>query len=358
MAQAERTRVDIRVAMEPPPGWDALTVAPPGGHVLQGLAAAEDARRRGWSPRFATFGEERAALLLIAPRPPLPGFFAYAPRGPVSAGDAASDVAARAIALAAWCRAEGATILAVDPELEADPVYDEALAAAGFRVAEEIQPSRHRMVVRFPPGADEAALWGRLQRSARQRVRAAERGGTTVHHDEAGECLEVFAGLMDETARRRHFAFDAHGDFIHWWRAVLAAGEARFLVAEHEGRLLGGLLLYVQGSIHATAFSADDAASRSSHPGTMHLLRWTAIREALADGRAAIELGGVDLPGERHRPQPGDRAWGLYEHKAALGATWLESAAAHEIVLRPLTYRTALALHAVRRSLRSWSRVR
>lgn len=358
MVVAEPRGAALSVAASAPPDWDALTVAPPGGHVLQGLASAEDARRHGWTPRFVMFGEDRAALLLMARRPPLPGFFAYAPRGPVAAGDGPLAVARRAIALGAWCREQGATILAVDPELDADRAYDDALAAAGFSVSEEIQPSRHRMVVRFPPGADEAVIWARLQRSTRQRIRAAERGGTVVRHDEAGERLEPFAALMDETARRRHFAFDAEGDFIHWWRAVLAARQARFLVAERDGRLLGGLLLYVQGGLHATAFSADDAACRATHPGTMHVLRWTAIREALADGRPAIELGGVDLPGERRRPQPGDRAWGLYEHKAGLGASWLESAAAHEIVLRPLTYRTAVALHALRRSLRAWGRAR
>lgn len=358
MVVAESRGTELRVTGSAPAGWDALTVTPPGGHVLQGLASAEDARRHGWTPRFVLFGEDRAALLLVARRPPLPGFFAYAPRGPIAAGDGPLVVARRAIALGAWCREAGATILAVDPELDADRAYDEALLAAGFRATEEIQPSRHRMIVRFPRGVDEAAVWARLQRSTRQRVRAAEREGTVVRHDEAGERLEAFAALMDETAQRRHFAFDAEGDFIHWWRAVLAAGQAHFLVAERDGRLLGGLLLYVQGGLHATAFSADDAACRATHPGTMHLLRWTAIREALADGLPAIELGGVDLPGERRRPQPGDRAWGLYEHKVGFGATWLESAAAHELVLRPLTYRTALTLHALRRSLRAWSRAR
>ncbi|MGZ6313768.1 MAG: lipid II:glycine glycyltransferase FemX [Candidatus Limnocylindrales bacterium] len=348
----------LRVATDAPVGWDALTVDPPGGHVLQGLASAEDARRHGWHPRFATFGGDRAALLLTSRRAPLPGFFAYAPRGPISAGDPPEAVARRAVALAGWCRAQGGTILAVDPELEADPGYAAVLRAAGFHETEEIQPSRHRMVLRFAPGAGEAAIWAGIARSTRQRIRASERDGIAVRHDSAGARLDAFAALMDATARRRHFGFDASGDFVHWWRRVLAAGQARFLVAEREARLLGGLLLYVQGGLHATAFSADDASLRAAHPGTMHLLRWTAIREALAAGRPAIELGGVDLPGARARPRPGDSSWGMYEHKASFGATWLESAAAHEIVLRPLTYRAALALRSVRRALRTRGSVR
>jgi lipid II:glycine glycyltransferase (peptidoglycan interpeptide bridge formation enzyme) len=244
-------------------------------------------------------------------------------------------------------------VLAVDPELDADPAYDQALASGGFRVIDEIQPSRHRMVLTFPPGADQDRLWHDLARPTRQRIRGAERALITVREDASGERLEAFAGLMDATARRRHFVFDASGDFIHWWRRILAAGQASFLVAEHEDRVLGGLLVYHQGGHHATAFSADDATLRRTLPGTMHLLRWTAIRAALAAGVPAIELGGVDLPGARRLPRPGEPAWGMYEHKASFGARWVESAAAHEVQLRPVAYQVALAARRLRRAWRA-----
>ena len=103
----------------------------------------------------------------------------------------------------------------------------------------------------------------------------------------------------------------------------------RFLVAEHDGRLLGGLLAYRQGGHWATAFSADDATMRNERPGTMHMLRWTAIRMARDDGAPTIDLGGVDVPGARRLPTPGEPQWGMYEHKIGFGARWVESAGAH-----------------------------
>jgi lipid II:glycine glycyltransferase (peptidoglycan interpeptide bridge formation enzyme) len=336
----------------PPADWDARTVDPPGGHVLQGTAWAEQCRAWGWHPRFVTFDDGRAALVLVSRTPPLPGFVAYCPRGPITDGDAPADAAARALALAAWARADGATILAVDPELDADPSFEATLAAGGFRPAEEIQPSRHRLVLDLPAGTDEEALRGRLSRSTRQRIRAAQVGGIAVREDAAGARLEAFGALLDATARRRHFDFAAERGFVTWWERILATGQARFLVAEASGRLLGGLVVYLQGGHWATAFSADDASLRREHPGAMHLLRWSAIRAALAAGAPSIDLGGVDVAGARERPQQGDANWGLYEHKAGFGAIWVESAGAHEIVLRPGLYRTQGALRALRRRVR------
>ncbi len=130
-------------------------------------------------------------------------------------------------------------------------------------------------------------------------------------------------------------------DYLRGWRALMAAGLAHLLVAEHEAELVGGLFLFHQGGIHATAYSADRASRRRDLPGTMHLVRWTAIEGALAAGCPAIELGGVDLPGHRSPPRHGDPNRGLYEHKRGFGAEWLEREPARRIVLRPTAERLA-----------------
>ena len=141
--RAKSARIDT-VRPTAPDGWDAHAVEPPGGHVLQGTAWAAHRASLGWSPQFVTFDDERVALVLTHRQPPLPGFVAYAPRGPIAAGDPPDAVAARAVALACWARDAGGTILAVDPELDQDPRYESALGAGGFVETEEIQPSRHR----------------------------------------------------------------------------------------------------------------------------------------------------------------------------------------------------------------------
>ncbi|MDQ3871379.1 MAG: peptidoglycan bridge formation glycyltransferase FemA/FemB family protein [Chloroflexota bacterium] len=345
------TRV-TEVTEEPPPNWDERTVTAPGGHVLQGTRWAVHKGRQGWRPRFVTFSDRRAATVLTHAQPPLPGFVAYAPRGPISAGDSPEAVALRCAALAGWLRGQGATILAVDPELDRSATYESALAARGFRPTEEIQPSRHRMLLPLPAGASQESVFRDIAKATRQRIRAAERAGTLVCEDPDGAHLETFARLVDATARRKGFTFAEEQGFLGWWRLVLEAHQARFLVATNGETVLGGLIVYLQGGHHATAFSADRADLRDSCPGTLHLLRWTAIRDALAAGVPYIDLGGVDIRGAREHPRPGDPTWGMYQHKASFGAVWAESQPAHEVVFRPWTYRAGLAGRAVLRALR------
>ena len=332
-----------------PDGWDQRVIEAPGGHVLQGTAWAAHRASLGWTPHFVTFEDDRAALVLTHRQAPLPGFVAYAPRGPVAAGDAPERVAARAAALAGWARDAGAMILAVDPELDADPEYESALAGAGFAETEEIQPSRHRLILRFQPGDDEETVFARIAKSTRQRIRAAEAAGTIVVEDAVGAHLDAFGELIGSVAERKRFTFSAELGFMRWWRRVLATPYGRFWVGLHEGRMVGGLIAYRQGGHLATAFSADRAELRRELPGTMHLLRWQAIREALAISAPLIDLGGVDVRGAREKPAKGDPTYGLYEHKAGFGAEWVTSVAAHEVVLRPWVYGAGLVARRARR---------
>ena len=256
------------------------------------------------------------------------------------------------MALARWVRAQGGTLLVVDPELEAAKGYEQLVRRPGFRPTEEVQASRHRLLLRFPAGATEEEVLKGVSKQTRQRIRAAEKAGTTVREDLAGEHLEAFGELLLRTAERKDFYIGHMGATARWWRRALERGQLRAWMAFNEERLLGGLVVYDHGGHLATAYSADDATLREELPGTMHLLRWTAIREALAAGAPFIDLGGVDVPGARRLPVKGEPLWGLLEHKRSFGAEWVESVAAHEIVVRPWVHRAGRAARAVYRLVR------
>jgi len=323
------------VADSTPDHWDEAVVSPPGGHVLQSRAWAEHRAGQGWQPRFVTFDDNRRALLLTRRQSPLPGWAGYAPRGPIQAGDGPALTAARVIGLADWARREGGRVLTVDPELDASSDYDQPIEARGYRPREEIQASRHRLLVPFPPGTTEDSLLAAMTKSARQRIRAAEAAGTVIEEDAAGDKLPDLARMLGEAGEAKNFSIGRVNPLLAWWRRVLAAGHARFWVATHDGTTVGALLAYAHGGHLATAYSADDRSRRSELPGTMHLLRWNFLRTALAQGGPYADLGGVDVAGARRLPAQGEPTYGLYEHKHSLGAVWTESVAAHEIVLRP-----------------------
>ena len=342
-------------------GWDAAAVDAPGGHVYQSRAWAEHRAATGWTPRFLAVGQVRA-LVLVRPWPGLPGGSAYIPRGPVGSaipwsfdGAPADAAAGRAIgdglaAIEAALTADGVDPLAADPEVaDNDAAYLHAIGLAGFHQIPEIQPSRHRMALRLA-GADEAAVFDGVARATRQRIHGAERGGIVVIRHDAdprdwdgfvrpsegpGMALERFHELMVGTGIRRGFAFPGPGDYLGWWRRGIAAGHIIHLEARAggaDGPVLGGLMLYRHGSRLTTRHAADLASGRRDQPGTMHLLRWRAIQLAIAEGRAEMDLGGVDVPGVRRAPERGEPTYGLYAHKRSFGAEWTALAGAHEHV--------------------------
>ena len=332
-----------------PDDWDDSVVTPAGGHVLQSRAWAEHRAGQGWQPHFVTFDDGHRVLVLTRRQAPIPGFVAYAPRGPISGGDSAVEVAERGSALADWVRRDGGRVLTIDPELNADARFDHRLAAVGFKSREEIQASRHRLLVPLPAGTTQDTLLGAMSKSARQRIRAAETAGTVIEEDAAGDQLPDLARMLGEAGEAKNFSIGRVNPLLAWWRRVLGAGHARFWVAVHDGTTVGALLAYAQGGHLATAYSADDRSRRSELPGSMHLLRWNFLVTALAQGCPFADLGGVDVAGARRVPVKGEPTYGLYEHKHSLGAVWTESAAAHEIVLRPAWQGVANVMSKVRR---------
>jgi lipid II:glycine glycyltransferase (peptidoglycan interpeptide bridge formation enzyme) len=317
-----------------PEGWDKRAVAVRGGHVMQSAAWAAYRASQGVEPRFLAFDDGRVVLMLLQRSPLMPGVAAVARRGPAQQDEPVTASVEHARALVGWSRAEGARDLYLDPERDLEAAYEAAMDAAGFEVTVGYEPSIHVMRLELDPGRDEEQLLASFSKSTRQRIHGAERAGTIVVDDVAGARLEAFVVLMHERAATLGIPLQRSSHYLRGWRALLEAGLARLLVAEHGGDVVGGLFLFRHGGIHATAFSADRASSRRALPGTMHLVRWTAIRDALRDGATAIELGGVDLPGHRSVPVPGEPTYGLYEHKRGFGARWVERAPPRRIVLR------------------------
>ena len=349
--------------------WDASTVESAGGHVYQSRAWADHRRASGWTPRFLVTEDGGRVLALTRPWRSIGGGSAYLPRGPVAGapGTAATVLAQRQIVVAELLAREGIDVVAADPEVPAtNDAFRTRIVAAGFRPIEEIQPSRHRVSLPLPSHADEAAVFEAIAKSTRQRIRGAERDGVTVvRHDAPGAddgvgegfglpsepaavALDRFYGLLLETGERRRFSFGPRNAFVAWWLAALEAGHFVYLEARARGdgasepgdpgEPLAGLILYRHGGRLSTVHSGDHAASRTEHPGALHLLRWRAIQLAIREGCMEMDLGGVDTAGSRNEPREGDQLYGLYQHKRGFGGRWLELTGAHERVFDPRGY--------------------
>jgi lipid II:glycine glycyltransferase (peptidoglycan interpeptide bridge formation enzyme) len=286
------------------------------------------------------------------------------------------NLAARLIAIGDALAGEGIDVVAADPEVpDSERAFRAAIEAAGYGAIEEIQPSRHRISLPLGSGADETAVLEAISKSTRQRIRGAERVGVAVvRHDTGGvptapdaptvarlaaesaapddgfiapaepaeAALDRFYDLLLETGERKQFSFGPRAGFVAWWRAALAAGHLVYLEARAgsaTGDPLAGLILYRHGGRISTVHSGDHAATRTTHPGALHLLRWRAIQLAIREDCAEMDLGGVDTVGARDEPREGQPLYGLYQHKQSFGGQWLALTGAHERVYDPGGYR-------------------
>jgi lipid II:glycine glycyltransferase (peptidoglycan interpeptide bridge formation enzyme) len=349
--------------------WDERTVDALGGHVYQSRAWAAHRIAAGWEADQLVFDDGFRALALRRPLPVVGGWSAYVPRGPIGAGEDAAQTAGRLAAIVDHLAAGEVAVVAADAEIPAATGYGERLAALGFHPIEEIQPSRHRVTL---PLADrpEDEVFAAVAKSTRQRIRQAEADGIgVVRHDGrmasggVGEgflapaeptevALDRFYGLLLETGERLQFGFGPREVFLGWWRAAHRAGHLILLEARTaDGEPQAGLVLYRHGERLSTVHSGDHADARRDHPGALHLLRWRAIQLALREGRAEMDLGGVDVAGARREPREGEPMWGLYQHKRSFGGEWLELTGAHERVLDANRYRLGRVASRAKRLL-------
>lgn len=313
---------------------------------MQGTCWAENRRLAGEEPLFVTFSDDRATLVTSRPQRPM-GTFLTSRKGPIHAGDPPLAVAERAAALALLARDRGGSLLWMDPELDRSDAYAAAMEHANFEVTDPAEPSVHVMRLDIPQGSSQKTLFDSFAKGTRQRIRSAEKSGVTVRVDAAGRDVPAFAHLLAERSDELGVALRPEFGSLPFSALLIEAGQGRLYLAEHDGTLLGGLLVYLQGGSQSTIYSADRAELRRAHPGVMHLLRWRAIRDALASGAPSIDLGGVDLPGHREPPRPGEPSYGLYEHKRSFGAVWVEREQARRAVLRPWAERAASASRSV-----------
>ncbi len=347
--------------------WDAQVVDTPTGNVHQSRAWAAYRGASGWRPRFLVTDDSARVLALSRAWPVVGGNGVYVSRGPLPEADVRLTLA-RLEAVTSWLADRGSAVVASDAEVPASSGYPDLLLAAGFHRIEELQPSRHRLAVDLTGGADPAMLLGSFSATTRNMIRAAERsdlrivrigpaprpiagswgdGSADRDQPEAGPAgldllraeLDVLYGSMRATAERRGFGLASRTRFLDWSRRAFADGHLVYLGAhEPGGELVAGATFYRHGRRWTYSHAADDARFRKAYPGAVRLLVWEAIKGALAEGRDEMDLGGVDVPGARRRPEPGEPAHGMLAFKESFGARWIELSGAHERVLSPVRY--------------------
>jgi len=349
-------------------GWDGRVVDVPGGNVHQSLAWGLQRERAGARSHHLVLDDGSLALVLGRRPRVLGGGRAYVPRGPVAAGADPRVVAGRLAAIAAWARDAGFDVVVADPEIPAATGFPALLADLGFRQVEEVGPSRHRVGAAIRAGASDADLLAGITVKARQHLQVAERRGVRIRRYDlrtgedpgtgldapppaqlaaaAREAFGRFHDILVATGERRGFSPGSRPAALAWWLAALEAGHLLILEARGtEGEVIAAAAFYRHGGRLTYGHSGDVAGLRSAYPGTVGLILWRALQLAAREGRAELDLGGVDIRGARRVPLPGEPTYGLLKFKQSFGGQWIELSGAHELVLRRRRHALSSGVH-------------
>ena len=258
--------------------WDDLTVRSPNGSVQQSRAWAAYRSDFGWRPRFLVTDDGGRVLALARPWPLIRSDGVYISRGPLPETDPHLTLA-RLDAVTAWLTERGVSVVSSDAEVPAATGYPSLLEAAGFHPIEEIQPSRHKLVVDLTGIRDPADLLTGFSATTRNMIRAAQRSDLAIVRlgfglpapsvdavDGGTGSTEVLLTELDAlyvhmraNADRRGFGLASKARFTDWTRRALEAGQLAYIGAhEPGGELVAGATFYRHGRRWTYSNAADD----------------------------------------------------------------------------------------------------
>ncbi|MDP2872475.1 MAG: peptidoglycan bridge formation glycyltransferase FemA/FemB family protein [Bacillota bacterium] len=332
-----------------------------------------------------------SALVLVRRLPGLPISMFYAPRGPVLDWTRPADQLAmilRAFAASARklaCR-HRAVVMKCDPALPAaNAAAREAMAAAGFRPGtaslsfEGVQP---RFVYAIDLDRPPEDLLASFSAKHRYNVRLAERKGVAVRRGVAQEDMAAFYRLLQVTAKRDGFGIRTYPYYQAIWQEMGSAGAAtgvdtgagvdagtgagagtgadavdgaaggpgiaHLFLAEHQGELLSGALIFALGKRAWYVYGASGNRKRNLMPN--YALHWRIMLWLRERGIAIYDMRGIS--GDF---SPDHALFGLYRFKKGFSGEVTEFAGEFDLPLVPALYwmfRTGLPLYRqVRRML-------
>ncbi|MFW5741660.1 MAG: lipid II:glycine glycyltransferase FemX [Spirochaetota bacterium] len=221
-----------------------------------------------------------------------------------------------------------------------------------------VQPS-DTVVIDLSRGDDE--LLASMHKKNRYNIRLAERKGVMVRvvdpaapgeREASRSALRSWYGIYRETARRDRITIHAPQYYEHLFELVRPGVDPRLrlYLAEHEGDLLGGIIVVLHGCGATYLYGASSNEKRNLMPN--YALQWRAMRDARESGCGWYDLFGVPPADDPKHP-----LHGLYRFKTGFGGELVRRLGAWDAIVQPLrgrAYRVAERLrdvyvHRVRR---------
>jgi lipid II:glycine glycyltransferase (peptidoglycan interpeptide bridge formation enzyme) len=239
-------------------------------------------------------------------------------------------------------------------DIDHPPLLNRPLKSAPYRV----QPQD---TVLLALDGDEEKLMAGMHKKTRYNIRLSERKGVTVRRLQGTDALEALGAwyaIYRETARRDGIALhpESYYQRLFSLSAVPSKAEAatpRFslYLAEHDGEVLAGIIVAGCGDRSTYMYGASSSLKRELMPN--HLLQWTAIKDARAEGALEYDFFGIPPADDPSHPMHG-----LWRFKTGFGGDILHYLGAWDYSFGPLVYGMYRAAEKLRGWFASWRKRR
>jgi lipid II:glycine glycyltransferase (peptidoglycan interpeptide bridge formation enzyme) len=334
--------------------WNKIVSALPHPQLLQTWEWGEIKARFGWKPYHKVWeddeGNIQAAALILERTINLRGMaprlrMHYTPKGPLLRDWEDAALRKRVMDdLSTFARGRGAFLLKIDPDLavgRGEPGEEDAeegligadlikeMKGAGWHFSNEQVQFRNTVLLDLTPSEDD--LLARMKQKTRYNVRLAGRKGVIVRQGGADDFEHLYQ-MYAETAVRDSFAIRGREYYQAVWSTFLEAGMLTPLLAEVEGEMVAGLMLFHFGGMAWYMYGMSQPTHREKMPN--YLLQWEAIRTAKEKGCVVYDLWGAPDTFDDNDP-----LWGVYRFKRGLGGQVVRHVGAWDLPLRPWMYR-------------------
>jgi lipid II:glycine glycyltransferase (peptidoglycan interpeptide bridge formation enzyme) len=332
--------------------WNTEIGHLPGTHLLQTWQWGEIKAAHGWEPyRFFwkdSLNQVVAAAQILHRRLRVRGFalnlsVLYVPRGPLLDWSD-SELTQRVLDdLQKYAHQAGAIFIKMDPELvlgtgipdEPESTESEVglavlqeLTSRGWLYSSDQIQFRNSVWVDI---SDNEDVWlSRLKQKTRYNYRLAVKKGVLVRAATRDE-FDTLYEMYRETAVRDGFVIRPKAYYINIWQTYLSANMLTPLVAEVNGRLVAGLMLFYFAGKSWYLYGMSRADAREWMPN--YLLQYSAMQHAKSVGCHVYDMWGApDVFDET------DSMWGVFRFKEGWGGTVVRTLGAYDYTPSPLLY--------------------
>jgi lipid II:glycine glycyltransferase (peptidoglycan interpeptide bridge formation enzyme) len=313
--------------------WDELVCRHTSGGFMQSSRWGDFKRHFGWTPfriclPAVTESPPPLAQVMFRRIPYSPYTVGYLPRGPLLDYESDEELDRMIRAVDRLARHARAVSVTWELPVARDPVLTARLERLGLKPASSVQHTSTRVIDLSATLEEIQASWKPKWRS---NTRLAVKHGVRVRP--AGDVADFarWYELFKSTSVRDNFTVRGEEYYQRFWQQQYEVGDTVLLLAEHDNRLLAGILVHHFGREATYLYGASSNESRNLMPN--HLLQWEAMQWGKLRGATQYDMFGIADSDDEN-----EALAGVSRFKAGFGGEAVRYAGAFERVYHPLIH--------------------